>query len=49
MSAIHAVLMAPWAGDPLGLLAEGVCGARPPMAVQLGGRQWHGGWHGEGV
>jgi hypothetical protein len=31
---IHAVLLIPEDGDPLGLLAEGPCGARPPMAWQ---------------
>ena len=32
MSKIHAVILVPAAGDPLGLLAEGACGARPPIA-----------------
>ena len=30
MSKIHAVLLIPEEGDPMGLLADGVCGARPP-------------------
>ncbi len=29
---IHAVLLVPHEGDPLGLLREGPCGARPPRA-----------------
>ena len=28
---MHAVLLIPEEGDPLGLLADGVCGARPPQ------------------
>jgi hypothetical protein len=31
---IAAVLLIPEAGDPLGLLADGVCGARPPVLVK---------------
>lgn len=30
---IHAVLLVPTEGDPLGLLAEGPCGARPPRVA----------------
>ena len=29
---VHAILLVPAEGDPLGLLAEGPCGARPPVA-----------------
>lgn len=32
MTAIHAVMLVPAEGDPHGLLADGPCGARPPMA-----------------
>lgn len=32
---IAAVLIIPAPGDPLGLLAEGSCGARPPVVVQV--------------
>ena len=32
MSKVHAVLLVPAEGDPHGLLREGPCGARPPMA-----------------
>ena len=32
MRDIQAVLLVPAERDPLGLLAEGPCGARPPMA-----------------
>ena len=35
MSRIHAVLLVPEESDPLGLLADGVCGARPPHAAEL--------------
>lgn len=35
MSEIKAVLLIPAKGDPHGLLKEGPCGARPPMAT------WH--------
>ena len=35
MSAVHAVLLVPAEGDPHGLLAEGPCGARPPMAQYM--------------
>ncbi len=31
---VHAILLVPAEGDPLGLLAEGPCGARPPMAMR---------------
>jgi len=34
MSEIKAILLVPEKGDPLGLLADGVCGSRPPMAVR---------------
>lgn len=30
----QAILFVPEKGDPLGLLADGVCGARPPMALR---------------
>ena len=36
MSKVHAVLLVPAEGAPHGLLREGPCGARPPMAVR-----WH--------
>ena len=44
---IHAVLLVPENGDPLGLLAGGVCGAKPPLAIKRrnqGGRwlAWDG-------
>mgnify|MGYP003663702444 CR=1 FL=1 len=32
MSKIKAILLVPAEGDPHGLLREGPCGARPPMA-----------------
>jgi len=35
MSEIKAILLVPETGDPLGLLKDGPCGARPPMA-----RRW---------
>lgn len=35
-SDIRAVLLIPAEGDPLGLLREGVCGARPPVVVRRG-------------
>jgi hypothetical protein len=35
MSEIKAILLVPVEGDPLGLLADGVCGSRPPMAVPI--------------
>ena len=34
MSEISAVLLVPKAGDPGGLLKDGPCGSRPPVAVQ---------------
>ena len=34
MGDIQAILLVPGKGDPLGLLADGVCGSRPPMAVR---------------
>ncbi|NDC89397.1 MAG: hypothetical protein EB075_11455 [Bacteroidetes bacterium] len=34
MSEVHAVLLVPEQGDPHGLLADGPCGARPPMAIR---------------
>lgn len=45
---IAAVLLVPAEGDPHGLLADGPCGARPPVA------RWRlcddcGGWWGEGI
>lgn len=33
MTTIHTILLLPTDGDPHGLLAEGACGARPPMMV----------------
>lgn len=36
MSSPRAILLVPATGDPHGLLAPGVCGARVPMAVRLG-------------
>jgi len=45
---IAAVLLVPTDGDPLGLLAEGPCGARPPIASiwrSSQGNTWiAGGW-----
>lgn len=35
MADVHAILLVPVEGDPLGLLREGPCGARPPMAWTL--------------
>lgn len=43
MSKVHAVLLVPAEGDPHGLLAEGPCGARPPMVVKVGDR-WYNPW-----
>ena len=40
MSKIHAVLLVPEEGDPHGLLREGPCGARPPMAWQNAECRW---------
>lgn len=44
MSRVVCVLLVPAAGDPLGLLAEGPCGARPPRAAldwrDHGHRRW---------
>ena len=37
----HALILVPEEGDPHGLLAEGVCGARPPCAA----RPWNGSGH----
>ncbi len=45
MSKVHDVLLVPAEGDPHGLLAEGPCGARPPMAWSghaVAG--WRSGW-----
>ena len=42
MGEIKAVLLVPEPGDPHGLLAEGPCGARPPMATHYR-RGWRGG------
>ena len=39
MSKIHAVLLVPEPNDPHGLLAEGPCGARPPIAY-IPNRGW---------
>jgi hypothetical protein len=39
MSDIKAILLVPSEGDPHGLLREGPCGARPPMAVE-GSESW---------
>ena len=39
MSEIKAILLVPAEGDPHGLLREGPCGARPPMAVE-GSESW---------
>jgi len=33
---IAAILLVPEEGDPLGLLREGPCGARPPTVVKVG-------------
>lgn len=33
---IHAVLLVPTDGDPLGLLRSGPCGARPPVVAEAG-------------
>ena len=43
---IAAILLVPADGDPLGLLADGVCGARPPMAAcgRLCGHASHRRW-----
>ena len=37
MSEIHAVLLVPAEGDPHGLLADGPCGARPPVVYRSRG------------
>lgn len=42
MSAIHAVLLVPEEGDPLGLLKGGPCGSRPPKAWLHEGIWRHG-------
>ena len=39
MPKIKAILLVPSEGDPHGLLREGPCGARPPMAVE-GSESW---------
>lgn len=36
MSAVHGVLLVPHEGGPHGLLAEGPCGARPPIVTEWG-------------
>ncbi len=47
---IHNVLLIPAEGDPLGLLAEGPCGARPPAARHKRGHaDWLPGWHPKGI
>ena len=44
MSEIHAVLLIPEEGDPLGLLKGGRCGSRPPKAWrQPDGQRWRHG------
>jgi len=44
---IAAVLLVPAAGDPLGLLREGPCGARPPMVARWDHEDtWTHGYHG---
>jgi len=46
MPDIRAVLLVPEEGDPYGLLREGPCGARPPIAVDFGSPVgWLGGIH----
>lgn len=44
--AIKAILLIPTEGDPHGLLREGVCGARPPLAISghLCGYEEHRNW-----
>lgn len=37
---VHAVLIRPHEGDPLGLLADGPCGSKPPTAIKLD-RRYH--------
>lgn len=46
MTDVCAVLLVPLEGDPLGLLNEGPCGARPPMAWLSAATQgpWVGVW-----
>ena len=46
MSKIKAILLKPTEGDPHGLLREGVCGARPPLAISghLCGYEEHRNW-----
>ena len=46
MSDIRHILLVPAEGDPHGLLAEGPCGARPPMAISghLCGYEEHRNW-----
>ena len=39
---VHAVLLVPEDGDPLGLLADGPCGARPPMVWLVKWWTWEG-------
>ncbi len=46
MSKVHDVLLVPAEGDPHGLLREGPCGARPPMAW-MNGPRWVFGWASE--
>ena len=38
MAEITTILLVPAEGDPKGLLAEGLWGARPPVAVRAGGK-----------
>jgi hypothetical protein len=40
MAEIKAILLIPEKGDPLGLLADGVCGSRPPMALRWTDATW---------
>ena len=37
MSKVHVVLLVPAEGDPHGLLADGPCGARPPLVYRSRG------------
>ncbi|NDC89396.1 MAG: hypothetical protein EB075_11450 [Bacteroidetes bacterium] len=43
---VYAVLLVPAEGDPHGLLREGMCGARPPLAW-MNGPRWVFGWASE--
>ena len=43
-STVVALLLIPLEGDPLGLLAGGVCGSRPPHCMRAGPMEpWHPG------